>query len=109
MQNNFSLNNKKSVGFTGHNRKITGVSINENNKITIRKGYFKEIRAQIHHLANGDLNINIPHLKGQLSYATMIDDSGKLYNYLQKFLPTVSAFNLVSNEKMNELKTRAGL
>jgi len=102
----FSLNEKKEVGFTGCNRKVTGVSINNNNQVTIPRRYYRDLRVKICHLANGDTNINIQELRGKLAYATMIDDSGKVYNYLMKYLSTVKKYNLCSDEKLEELKNR---
>lgn len=105
----YTLNEKKCVGFSGCNRKVTGVSINNDNKITIPRKYYRDLRVQIDHLAKGDVGIDVGILRGKIAYASMIDDSGKIYNYLMKYKDTVDKFNLCSEEKLNELKERAGI
>lgn len=102
----FTINEKKSVGFSGCKRKITGVTVNGDNKITISRKYYRELRVQIDHLSKGDGNIDIGKLRGKIAYATMLDESGKIYNYLNKYLSTVKQYNLCSDEKLEELKNR---
>ena len=104
----FVLNEKKSVGFTGCNRKITGVSINDSNKISVPRRYYRNLRVLIAHLDKGDQNINIQALQGKIAYASMIDETGRIYRYLEKFRKTVDKYKLVSPEKMKELKERSG-
>lgn len=103
----FHLNEEKSIGYTGCNRKVTGVSINNDNKVTVSRKYYRTLRTMIDHLAKGDLAVgNIRKLQGKLAYATMIDDSGKIYRYLMKFEPTVRKYKLCSDEKLNAMKER---
>ena len=103
----FSLNEDKSVGFTGKNRKVTGVSINENNDLTTKRRYYREVRSMINHLANDQVpTVNVNKLRGKIAYGVMIDDSGKFYRYLKKYMDTVKQYKLCSDEKLNELKTR---
>lgn len=107
LDSTFKINDQKSVGFSGCHRKVTGVSINENNKITISQKYFKQIRTEVHHLSLGDMSIDVNKLRGKIAYATMLDDSGKLYRYLKKFEPTVKQFSLCSDGTMEKLKQRS--
>lgn len=102
----FTLNNEKSIGYSGCNRKVTGVSINQNNDITVSRRYYRTLRTTIAHLAKGDCNMDINKLRGKIAYATMIDDSGKIYRYLSKFRNTVDKYKLCSDEKMEELKKK---
>lgn len=102
----FSLNTKKSIGFIGAKRKITGVAINENNELTVPRKYYRTLRTKINHLANGDTSINIQKLRGQIAYATMLDDSGKIYNYLIKYRETIKKYKLISDEKFNEMSLK---
>lgn len=104
----FTINEKKSVGFTGCKRKITGVAINNDNKITVPRHYFRMLRTMIDHLAKGE-NIDVMALRGKIAYASMIDDSGKIYNYLMKYQSIVKQYNLCSDEKLKDLQERAGL
>ena len=92
-------NEKKCKGFSGVHRKITGVSINQNDDITVSRRYFRDLRTKIAHLGNGD-DVNIQKLRGQIAYALMIDESGKVKKYLNKFNNIVSNFNLCSQEKL---------
>lgn len=105
----YKLNEKKCVGFSGCNRKVTGLSINDSNKVTVPRKYYRDLRVQIDHLSKGDTNIDLQTLRGKIAYASMVDDSGKIYNYLNKYLATVKQYNLCSDEKLEELKERAGL
>ena len=57
----------------------------------------------IEHLARGDNSVNVRKLQGKVAYATMVDDSGKVYYYLKKFKSTVKKYKLCSDEKMQEL------
>lgn len=100
----FSLNENKCVGYT-NDRKVTGVIINKNNDITIKKSMYRDIRTKLHHLHLGD-PVNVECLRGKIAFATHIDSSGKMYRYLQKFYPTVKKYNLCSDEKLEELKNR---
>jgi len=100
----FKLNNKKSIGLSGCNRKVTGVSINENDKITVPGRYYLDLRSQICHLAKGDSSTNINKLRGKISYALMIDETGKMKRYLAKFIDTVKEYKLCNEEKITELE-----
>lgn len=105
----FRMNQKKSVGFSGCNRKITGVIINGDNKISIPRRYFRnDIRVALNKLANGDTSVNINKLRGKIAYATAIDDSGKVLRYLNKYLNTVEQYNLCSAETLEKLAERSG-
>lgn len=105
-ENYFKINTEKSVGFTGCNRKVTGVSINNRDEVTINRKYYKLIRAMIDHVSKGDKNVDIQKLRGKIAYATMIDDSGKVYRYLKKYEDTVKKYRLCSDSKMQELEKR---
>lgn len=104
----FKINEKKSIGFSGCHRKITGVSINENNVLTVPTRYFRQLRTEIEHLANSKSNVNIEKLRGKIAYATMLDESGKVYRYLKKFSETVKAYSLCSEEKLKAMEERFG-
>ena len=106
MMEYFKLNEDKCVGYSGCRRKVTGVSINDSNKITCSTKYFRLLRTMIAHVAAGDGKVDIGKLRGKIAYATMVDDSGKVYRYLKKFETTVRKHKLCSDEKMLELKSR---
>lgn len=106
MMEYFKLNEEKCVGYSGCRRKVTGVSINNSDKITCSTKYFRLLRAMIAHVAAGDNKVDIGKLRGKIAYATMVDDSGKVYRYLKKFETTVHEHRLCSDEKMLEMKSR---
>lgn len=106
MMEYFKLNEDKCVGYSGCRRKVTGVSINNSDKITCSTKYFRLLRAMIAHVAAGDDKVDIGKLRGKIAYATMVDDSGKVYRYLKKFEATVHEHRLCSDEKMLEMKSR---
>lgn len=104
----FKLNEDKSIGYSGCNRKITGVSINGENQTTPSRKYYRTIRVMVDHLAKGDTSINIQKLQGKIAYGIMIDESGKIYRYLKKFENTVREYKLCSKERMKELENKFG-
>ena len=76
------------------------------NKVTCSTKYFRLLRAMIAHVAAGDDKVDIGKLRGKIAYATMVDDSGKVYRYLKKFETAVHEHKLCSDEKMLEMKIR---
>ena len=94
----FTINSKKSLGYSGSRRKITGLSINDSNQVTVPRKYYRELRVTLDKLHKGDNSINIQKLRGKIAYALMVDDSGKVLNYLKKFKDTVEQFSLYSGE-----------
>lgn len=94
----FSLNQKKAIGYSGSRRKITGVAINDSDEVTVPRSYYRDLRARINNLANGDTSVNIQKLRGKIAYAVMLDDSGKILKYLKKFENTVKQYSLYSGE-----------
>ena len=105
----FKLNQKKSHGMSNNRRRITGVSINHENEPTISRNYYRELRVKIHKLSIGEhSNINLQKLRGKIAFATMVDESGKVLRLLEKFEPTVLLYKLISQEKLESLKTKKG-
>lgn len=92
----FKINSKKSLGYSGSRRKVTGVSINDKNEVTVPRRYYRELRVLLDKLDKGDNSINVQQLKGKIAYALMIDDTGKIINYLKKYKSTVQHFSLYS-------------
>ena len=82
----YNINEKKCVGFTGCNRKVTGVSINDSNKITVSNKYYRDLRVRfITFQSEIQLELIFRELRGKIAYATMLDESGKIYKYLEKY------------------------
>lgn len=102
----FTIKDEKCFGASKNRRKATGVTINGNNKLTVNRRYYRMLRVKLDKLSKGDLSINTNKLRGQLAFATMLDDSGKIYNYLMKFKSTVDKFSLCTDKKLDELKLR---
>lgn len=102
----FKMNPDKSHGKYGCNRSVTGVAINNKNQITAKRDYYMSIRAGVHQLSIGNPNVNIYKLRGEIAFYAMLDYSGKLYKYLNKFLPTVQKYHLCSDETLEKLKSR---
>jgi RNA-directed DNA polymerase len=102
----FKLNTSKSHGMTGSRRKVTGVAINQNNEMTIPRTFYRKLRVKIHKLSIGEANFNMRKLQGQLAHATMVDHSGKILALVKKFEPTLKQYNLISDEKIQELENR---
>jgi hypothetical protein len=103
----FKLNEKKSHGMSKNRRRITGVSVNSENQTTISRNFYRNLRVKIHKLSIGDTSINLQKLRGQLAFASMVDNSGKIFRILEKFYDVTAKFKLVSDEKYIELKEMA--
>jgi RNA-directed DNA polymerase len=104
----FKINKKKLNGMSKNKRRITGVSINNDDKTTVSRKFYRNLRVKIHKLSLGEVDININKLRGQIAFASMVDGTGKIYKLLEKFEDVRSKFKLCSDIKMNELKLKAG-
>ena len=49
------------------------------------------------------MQCDLNKLRGQLSYALYIDESGKIANYLIKFKDTVKKYKLIGKNQMSKL------
>lgn len=49
----FKLNEKKSFGCSGCNREVTGVVINDDNKMTTKRSMYMRVRQNLHYLSEG--------------------------------------------------------
>lgn len=105
----FKINKKKLNGMSKNKRRITGVSINNDDKTTVSRRFYRDLRVKIHKLSLGHTDINLNKLRGQLAFASMVDDTGKIYNLLNKFEDIRNKFKLCSNVKMEQLKIKAGV
>lgn len=92
----FKINKKKCVGFSKNNRKITGVSINDVDQITVSRAYYRNLRTMLHNLSQNKITVSPEIIRGKIAYALMIDDTGKVKKYLEKYKTTVESFKLYS-------------
>jgi hypothetical protein len=106
MIDDFSLNADKSHGMSGARRHITGVTINHNDEMTINRKFYRNLRVKIHKLYIGEVTFNLKKLQGQLAHATMVDYSGKILRLIKNFESTLKQYNLISDEKIQELEDR---
>jgi hypothetical protein len=105
----FNLNQKKFHGMSNNRRRVTGVTINHEDQPTVSRGFYRDIRVKVHKLSIGDsAGINIQKLRGRIAFASMVDESGKIYRLIKKFEPTVKQFKLASDEKIAELEAKNG-
>lgn len=102
----FSLNTDKSYGESGARRHVTNVAINDSNKMTTTRSFYREVRVEIHKLSLGNEDVNLNKLKGQLSYAAMLDESGKYIKLLDKFADTVKKYGLCSEATIAKLRSK---
>ena len=106
MQDDFKLNEKKSVGFSNNRRKITGVVVNHNDQLSVPQKYYRNLRVEIEKLAHNKSQPDIQKLRGQIAYAIMVDETGKVFRYLKKYEFTVKSYDLISDKKFEELEAR---
>ena len=95
----FNLNPKKFKGGSKTRRHITGVSFDENNRTTIHRSLYREIRAKIHSLSTTGKGANISKLRGQIAFGLMLEEGTKIKTYLNKYSDTVEKFKLCSKER----------
>ena len=104
MENDFTLSLHKCFGVSNSKRSITGVAINNDNKITCHRYIYQNIRQTLHQLSYDDTShFSYNKLKGQISFMSMIDESGKLKTLLTKYKNTVLKYNLVSMDKLTSM------
>jgi len=104
LDNYFILNDKKSHGMSQHRRRITGVSVNDSDETTVSRKFYRILRVKLHKLLVGDQTINLQKLRGQIAFATMIDDSKKIARLLVKYENIVKQHKLLNSEKYEIIK-----
>ncbi len=98
----FILNPKKFKGGSKTRRHVTGVSFDEENRTTVHRSLYREIRAKIHSLSVTGSGVNIPKLRGQIAFGLMLEEGTKIKTYLNKYTETVEQFKLCAKEKYAE-------
>lgn len=84
------LNTKKTTTHVKSHRKITGVTINHNNKLTTPRSFYRQARAIINGLKHNHKHIqdygydDMEHYKQVLSYHLFIDETKKLKKLIDK-------------------------
>lgn len=100
----FRLNKKKTRKASKQNRRICGVTINGDNKLTTRRSDYERTRVMLYKLSNGeDIDIPIETLKGRMSFYSYIDETGKfnrLFNKYEDILETIGF--TIKGENENE-------
>ncbi len=104
MDDFFKLNDKKSHGMTNIKRRITGVSINDKDELVTSRKFYRNIRTKLFKLSMGESSINVQKLRGQIAFASMVDESGKFVKLLDKYSDIVNKLKLVSSEKLEAMK-----
>jgi len=104
MENDFSLSVNKCFGLSNSHRFVTGVVLNHNNQVTCHRPIYDSIRMTLHQLSYGDeSHYNYNHLKGQIAFMSMLDESGKLKKLIEKYKYIVLEYNLMSSENLAKL------
>jgi hypothetical protein len=104
MDDFFKLNSKKSHGMTNIKRRITGVSINDKDELVTSRKFYRDIRTKLFKLSMGDSSINVQKLRGQIAFASMVDESGKFVRLLEKYSGIVDKLRLINPEKLEAMK-----
>jgi hypothetical protein len=91
---NLHINPKKTLRQSNNNRIITGVRINDDNRLTCSRKTYRLFRAVFHNLHHGKTidevlklsNVkSLQSLKGKLNYAIQIDSSMKMRKLVRKY------------------------
>ena len=93
----FNIKDKKLIGQVGQYRNVCGIAFDHtnNNKPTIRRGMWKEIRVKIHKLSLGQAQ-NMQKLKGQINFMKDVGQGQRVINYLNKFPGLNERYNLIN-------------
>lgn len=101
----FMIKEEKSHGASKGRRRTTGVTINHENQLTVNRKFYRDLRVRFDKLSKGE-NVNLNKLRGQIAFATMVDDSGKIYRLLTKYPDIVDKYKLASEKTIKELEKR---
>jgi RNA-directed DNA polymerase len=105
MESDFNLNDKKSFGLSKNNRTVTGVVINDSNKMTCHRYIYNDIRQTLHQLSYGDESHFVRStLIGHIAFMMSVDDSGKLKNLVRKYESTIRKYGLVSDANISKIE-----
>lgn len=105
MENFFILNEDKLYGLSGTNRNAVGVSFNQNNDMVCHRYLYNNIRMTLHQLSYGDeSHYSFNELSGQIAFATMVDESGKIQRLLTRYKDICLSYGLWSQEKFDALE-----
>jgi RNA-directed DNA polymerase len=100
----FALNKDKSIGLSNEHRRVTGVSINGDDKMTCRRAMYERIRQELHELSCGrKAQHGIGQLRGQIAFALMVDESGKMRRLMAKYGKVALANQLISKKRLREV------
>jgi len=104
MEDFFILNEDKLYGLSGTNRSAVGVSYNQKNEMVCHRYIYNNIRMTLHQLSYGDESHFIKNeLIGQIAFATMIDESGKVQKLINKYKDVCVKYNILSEEKIDSM------
>lgn len=94
----FKINEKKTTVQKRQYRKVTGVTLNHNNQLTIKRKDYRWLRAFLHRLRqSNDLDQTLKQFKlrskqsltGKVSHMRQLDESGKINRLLNQYAPTL--------------------
>ena len=100
----FKLNTKKTKKLSKQNRRICGVTINGDNKLTTRRSDYEKTRVMLYKLSKGeDINIPIETLKGRMNFYYHIDETGKFDRLFRKYENVLNSIGFtIKGEDDNE-------
>ena len=82
----FKLKETKTKKVSKQNRRVCGVTINHENKLTTRRRDYEEARIILYKLSRGEsINMSISTFVGKLNYYYYIDETGKYYRLFKKY------------------------
>lgn len=98
----FKLNEKKSVGQSYKKRRVTGISLNQFNEMTVSRYYYRELRSMFEHLMHNK-PVNLQKMRGKVAYALMVDESGKIKKLLENYKPLVLQKHIINEDKFKTI------
>lgn len=104
MEDFFILNDDKLYGLSGTNRSAVGVSFNQNNEMVCHRYIYNNIRMTLHQLSYGDeSHFKLNEIIGQIAFATMIDESGKVQKLIKRYKDVCIKYNILSEAKIESM------
>lgn len=80
------INPDKTKKVKNQNRRICGVTINHENKLTVKRKDYENLRVMLYKLSrNENINIPIPTLIGKINFYLYVDETGKFKKLLNKY------------------------
>ena len=86
MDADFKIKEEKTKAFSNNRRKVTGLIINHEDQISVKRKFYEDLRVALYRLSkNQPIKWNKQTLMGKINFAKHVDTSGKINKLLAKY------------------------